>query len=48
MRNWRRWQLLGRSIEPVWKVLDLLDIEDRVTLEIGDCALVVIFALPWG
>ncbi|MDX0735928.1 hypothetical protein GOL81_32530 [Sinorhizobium medicae] len=25
MRDWRRRQLLDRSIEPVWKVLDLLE-----------------------
>lgn len=48
MRNWRRRQIRGRSIEPVWKVLDLLDVEDRVALEIGNCAFVVILALLGG
>ncbi len=25
MRDWRRRQLLDRSMEPVWKILDLLE-----------------------
>jgi len=48
MRNCHCRQLLDRSMEPVWKVLDLLDIEDRVTLEIGKRAFVIVFALPGG